>query len=110
MAEPKSAGLWANSISGGASHYNNIYLVLHVRLCIFCDMDQELEAVVNSSPRLVTPKMWVFLIDFAHSSPMPVTTNFVEYVFDVCTLFSLPPSVPYAAALLLHRLRGISPL
>src|SRR5258707_7735987 len=71
-------------------------------------MDQELEAVMNSGPRLVTPEMWVFLIDFAHSSPMPVTTDFVEYVFDVCTLFSLPPSIPYAAALLLHCLRGIS--
>src|SRR5258707_13357150 len=110
MAEPKSAGLWANSISGGASHYNNIYLVLQVRLCVFCDMDQELEAVVNSSPRLVTPKTWVFLINFAHSSPTPVTTDFMEYVFDICTLFSLLPSIPYTAALLLHCLCGISPL
>ncbi len=24
MAEPKSAGLWANSISGGAGHYNGM--------------------------------------------------------------------------------------
>ncbi len=71
-------------------------------------MDQELEAVANSGPRLITPEMWVFLIDFAHSSPTPVTTDFMEYVFDVCTLFSLPPSIPYAAALLLHRLHGIS--
>ena len=83
--------------------FHNIYLVLHVRLCIFRDMDQELEAVMNSSPRLVTPKMWVFLIDFAHSSPMPVTTDFMEYMFNVCTLFSLPPSIPYAAVLLLHH-------
>ena len=66
--------------------FHNIYLVLHVRLCVFCDMDQELEAVMNSGPRLVTPEMWAFLIDFAHSSPMPVTTDFVEYMFDVCTL------------------------
>ena len=73
-------------------------------------MDQELEAVMNSGPRLITPEMWVFLIDFAHSSPMPVTTDFMEYVFDICTLFSLPPSVPYTAALLLHCLCGISPL
>src|SRR5260221_2692812 len=71
-------------------------------------MDQELEAVANSSPRLVTPEMWVFLIDFTHSSPTPVTTDFVEYVFDICTLFSLLPSVPYTVALLLHCLRGIS--
>src|SRR6266436_10381030 len=71
-------------------------------------MDQELEAVMNSGPRLVTPEMWGFLIDFAHSSPMPVTTDFVEYVFDVCTLYSLPPSIPYAAVLLLHCLCGIS--
>src|SRR5258708_16091091 len=110
MAEPKSAGLWANSVSRGASHYNNIYLVLCVRLCVFRDMDQELEAVVNSGPRLITPKMWVFLINFTHSSPTPVTTDFVEYVFDVCTLFSLLPSIPYAVALLLHRLHGVSPL
>src|SRR5258707_1086772 len=71
-------------------------------------MDQELEAVVNSSPRLITPETWAFLIDFAHSSPMPVTTNFMEYMFDVCTLYSLPPSIPCAAALLLHHLHGIS--
>src|SRR5258705_785071 len=73
-------------------------------------MDQELEAVMNSGPRLVTPETWVFLIDFAHSSPMPVTTDFMEYVFNICTLFSLPPSVPYTAVLLLHHLHGISPL
>src|SRR5258708_34667989 len=90
--------------------FHNIYLVLHVRLCIFRDMDQELEAVVNSSPRLVTPETWVFLIDFAASSATPVTTDFMEYVFDICTLFSLPPSIPYAAVLLLHRLHGVSPL
>src|SRR5260221_12641769 len=90
--------------------FHNIYLVLHVRLCIFRDMDQELEAVMNSGPRLITPETWVFLIDFAHSSPTPVTTDFMEYMFDICMLFSLPPSIPYAAALLLHRLHGISPL
>ena len=90
--------------------FHNIYLVLCVRLCIFHDMDQELEAVVNSSPRLVTPETWAILIDFAHSSPTPVTTNFVEYVFDICTLYSLPPSIPYAAVLLLHHLHGVSPL
>ena len=73
-------------------------------------MDQELEAVANSGPRLVTPETWVFLIDFAHSSPTPVTTDFVEYVFDVCMLYSLLPSIPYTAALLLHCLCGISPL
>ena len=73
-------------------------------------MDQELEAVMNSSPRLITPEMWVFLINFTHSSPMPVTTDFMEYVFNICTLFSLLPSIPYAAALLLHHLHGISPL
>src|SRR5258708_9286673 len=78
--------------------------------CVFCDMDQELEAVANSGPRLVTPEMWAILIDFAHSSPMPVTTNFMEYMFNICTLYSLPPSIPYAVALLLHRLCGISPL
>src|SRR5258708_2811737 len=89
--------------------FHNIYLVLCVRLCIFHDMDQELEAVVNSSPRLITPEMWAFLIDFTHSSPMPVTTDFVEYVFNVCTLYSLLPSIPYAV-LLLHCLHGISPL
>src|SRR5260370_33195422 len=71
-------------------------------------MDQELEAVANSSPRLITPEMWVFLIDFAHSSPTPVTTNFMEYMFDICMLFSLLPSVPYTAVLLLHCLHGIS--
>jgi len=73
-------------------------------------MDQELEAVVNSSPRLVTPEMWVFLINFTHSSPMPVTTDFMEYVFDVCTLYSLLPSIPYAVVLLLHCFHGVSPL
>ncbi len=73
-------------------------------------MDQELEAVVNSGPRLITPETWVILIDFAHSSPMPVTTDFVEYMFDICTLYSLLPSVPYTAVLLLHCLRGVSPL
>src|SRR5260221_184984 len=78
--------------------------------CIFHDMDQELEAVMNSGPRLVTPKTWAILIDFAHSSPTPVTTDFVEYVFDVCMLYSLLPSVPYAVVLLLHHLHGISPL
>src|SRR5258708_38091080 len=88
--------------------FHNIYLVLCVRLCIFHDMDQELEAVANSGLRLVTPEMWVFLIDFAHSSPTPVTTDFVEYVFDVCMLYSLLPSIPYAVVLLLHRLHGIS--
>src|SRR5258708_35753433 len=71
-------------------------------------MDQELEAVVNSGPRLVTPKIWVFLIDFAHFSPMPVTTNFMKYMFDICTLYSLPPSVPYTVTLLLHCLHGVS--
>ena len=25
MAEPKSAGLWANSVSGGAGHYSNLH-------------------------------------------------------------------------------------
>ncbi len=90
--------------------FHNIYLVLCVRLCVFHDMDQELEAVANSGPRLITPEMWVFLIDFTHSSPTPVTTDFVEYVFNICTLFSLPPSVPYTAVLLLHHLHGISPL
>src|SRR5258708_35616917 len=88
--------------------FHNIYLVLCVSLCVFHDMDQELEAVVNSGPRLVTAETWVILINFTHPSPMPVTTNFMEYVFDVCTLYSLPPSVPYTAALLLHRLHGIS--
>src|SRR5258707_6230321 len=73
-------------------------------------MDQELEAVANSGPRLITAETWAILIDFAHPSPMPVTTDFVEYVFDVCTLYSLLPSIPYAAVLLLHRLCGISPL
>src|SRR5258708_1429078 len=55
-------------------------------------MDQELEAVTNSGPRLITPETWVFLIDFAHSSPMPVTTDFVEYVFDGCSASSTSPS------------------
>jgi len=73
-------------------------------------MDQELEAVMNSGPRLITPEMWAFLIDFAHSSPMAVTTNFMEYVFDICTLYSLLPSIPYAVVLLLHCLHGVSPL
>src|SRR5258708_33803824 len=90
--------------------FHNIYLVLHVRLCVFRELDQELEAVANFSSRLVTPEMWAFLIDFAHSSPTPVTTDFVEYMFNVCTLYSLLPSIPYAAVLLLHCLRGISPL
>src|SRR5258708_33815075 len=54
--------------------------------------------------------MWVFLIDFTHPSPTPVTTNFMEYTFNVCILYSLPPSIPYTAVLLLHRLCGISPL
>ena len=71
-------------------------------------MGQELEAVMNSGPRLVTTKTWVILVNFAHPSPMPVTTDFMEYVFNVCMLFSLPPSVPYAAVLLLHHLRGVS--
>ena len=71
-------------------------------------MDQELEAVMNSGPRLITPKTWAFLINFAHSSPIPVTTDFVEYVFNICTLYSLLPSVPYAVVLLLHCLCGIS--
>ncbi len=31
-------------------------------------------------------------------------------MFNVCTLYSLPPSVPYAVVLLLHHLHGISPL
>src|SRR5258708_17861773 len=88
--------------------FHNIYLVLCVRLCIFHDMDQELEAVANSGLRLVTPEMWVFLIDFAHSSPTPVTTDFVEYVFDVCMLYSLLPSITYTVVLLLHRLHGVS--
>src|SRR5258708_39147365 len=73
-------------------------------------MDQELEVVMNSDPRLITAEMWVILIDFIHPSPTPVTTDFVEYVFDVCTLYSLLPSIPYAAVLLLHHLHGISPL
>src|SRR5258708_32575455 len=73
-------------------------------------MDQELEAVTNSGPRLITTKMWVILIDFTHPSPTPVTTNFMEYMFDICTLYSLLPSIPYAVALLLHCLHGISPL
>ena len=71
-------------------------------------MDQELEAVVNSGPRLIATEMWVILIDFTHPSPTPVTTDFVEYMFNVCTLYSLLPSVPYAVALLLHCLCGIS--
>ncbi len=66
-------------------------------------MDQELEAVMNSSPRLITTKTWAILIDFTHPSPTPVTTNFMEYMFDICTLYSLPPSIPYAAVLLLHH-------
>src|SRR5258708_36808481 len=73
-------------------------------------MDQELEAVTNSGPRLVPPKTWVFLIDFTPSSPTPVTTNFVEFMFDICMLYSLLPSIPYTVALLLHCLHGISPL
>ncbi len=73
-------------------------------------MDQELEAGANSSPRLITTKTWVILINFIHPSPMPVTTDFVEYMFDVCMLYSLLPSIPYTAALLLHHLHGISPL
>src|SRR5258708_1825739 len=88
--------------------FHNIYLVLCVRLCVFHDMDQELEAVVNSAPRLVTAETWVILINFTHPSPMPVTTNFMEYVFDVCMLYSLSPSIPYTAVLLLHHLHGIS--
>src|SRR5258708_1144573 len=71
-------------------------------------MDQQLEAVMNSGPRLPTPEISASLIDFAYSFPTPVTSDFVEYMFNVCTLFSLLPSVPYAAALLLHRLRGVS--
>ena len=39
-----------------------------------------------------------------------VTTDFMEYVFDVCTLYSLLPSIPYTVVLLLHCLHGISPL
>src|SRR5258708_32152839 len=69
--------------------FHNIYLVLHVRLCIFCDMDHELEAVTNSSPRLVTPGMWLFLIAFPHSSPTPFTINFMKSLLHVAPYFSL---------------------
>ena len=70
-------------------------------------MEQALEAGANG-PRPITVETWANLIDFLHSSPTPVTTDVVEYVLDACALCSLPPSVPYAAALLLHRLRCVS--
>src|SRR5258708_22888372 len=38
---------------------------------------------------------------------MPVTPDFVEYMFDVCMTYSLPNSIPHTVALLLHCLHYI---
>src|SRR5258708_35795940 len=67
-------------------------------------MDQELEAGVNFGPRLITTKMWVTVLNSIYPLPMPVTPNFVQYVFDMCTIYSLLISIPYAVAHLLHCL------
>src|SRR5258708_18317769 len=70
-------------------------------------MDQELEAGVNFSPRLITTKMWVTVLNSIYPLPMPVTPDFMQYMFDVCTIYSLPTSIPYAVAHLLHHLHHI---
>src|SRR5258708_31811699 len=45
-------------------------------------MDQELEAGTNFGPRLITTKMWVTVLNSIYPLPMPVTPDFVQYVFD----------------------------
>src|SRR5258707_3931904 len=77
---------------------------------MFHDMDQELEAGVNFSPRLITSKTWVTLLNSILPFPMPVTPKFMQHMFNMCTIWFLPPNIPYAAALLLHCLHHIPPL
>ena len=70
-------------------------------------MDQELEAGVNFGPRLVTTETWVTVLNSIYPLPMPVTPDFMQYVFDMCTIYSLLTSIPYAAVHLLHCLHHI---
>src|SRR5258708_23687544 len=67
-------------------------------------MDQELEAGMNFGPRLVTAKTWVTVLNSIYPLPMPVTPDFMQYVFNVCMIYSLLTSIPYAVACLLHHL------
>src|SRR5258708_5679648 len=70
-------------------------------------MDQELEAGANFSPRLVTAKTWATVLNSIYPLPTPVTPDFVQYMFNVCMIYSLPTSVPYAVAHLLHHLHHV---
>ncbi len=70
-------------------------------------MDLELEAGTNFGPRLITAETWATVLNSIYPLPMPVTPDFVQYVFDMCTIYSLLISIPYAAAHLLHHLHHI---
>src|SRR5258708_19850158 len=70
-------------------------------------MDQELEAGMNFSPRLVPTEMWVTVLNSIYPLPTPVTPDFMQYVFNVCMIYFLLTSVPYAAVCLLHRLHHV---
>src|SRR5258708_3836576 len=67
-------------------------------------MEQELEAGMNFGPRLVTTKTWATVLNSIYPLPMPVTPDFMQYMFDMCTIYSLLISIPYAVACLLHCL------
>src|SRR5258707_2259503 len=70
-------------------------------------MDQELEAGTNFGSRLVTAEMWATVLNSIYPLPMPVTPNFMQYMFDMCMIYSLLTSMPYAAVHLLHCLHHI---
>src|SRR5258708_23034091 len=67
-------------------------------------MDQVLEAGVNFGPRLITTEMWATVLNSIYPLPMPVTPDFVQYMFNMCTIYSLLTSVPYAVVNLLDWL------
>jgi hypothetical protein len=65
------------------------------------------EAGAITRPRAVTTETWVAALNYISPFLEPVTPDLVLYVSDMCTLYSLPTCVPYAAALLLYRLRRV---
>src|SRR5258708_15954679 len=89
--------VWSGAVGSKSGKLQNI---------VDCD-NQELEAGANFSPRLITTDTWATVLNSIYPLPMPVTPDFVQYMFDVCTIYSLPTSIPYAVACLLHHLHHI---
>ena len=71
------------------------------------EVDANSKASAITGPRAVTTKTWVAALNYISPFLEPVTPDLMLYVSDMCTLSSLLTCIPYAAALLLYRLRCV---